>query len=192
MSEANEPAAIMLFDGTLDGWRMAGRGRFNVVEPGVLESEGGTGLLWYAAREFADFILGVDWRAQAPDDNSGVFLRFPALEAGDPQLAVDHGYEVQIDDRGFDPEAGRTGSALHLTGAIYKLAPARLLASRPLGAWNRFEVTARGPAIDVRLNGEPVCRLDRDVGRPLRGHVGLQNHHAGSRVQFRDLRLRPL
>jgi hypothetical protein len=97
---------------------------------------------------------------------------------------------VQIDDRGYHPEARRTGSPLHLTGAVYALARARRLTSRPLGEWNVFEITARGFDIAARLNGEPVARLDRDVGRPRCGHIGLQNHHAGSRVQFRDIRIR--
>jgi len=29
-----------------------------------------------------------------------------------------------------------------------------------------------------------------DDSRPLRGHIGLQTHHPGSRVQFRHIRIR--
>ncbi|TMC47364.1 MAG: hypothetical protein E6J26_11445 [Chloroflexi bacterium] len=28
--------------------------------------------------------------------------------------------------------------------------------------------------------------------RPLKGHIGLQNHHPGSRVQFRHIRIKRL
>jgi Domain of Unknown Function (DUF1080) len=192
MTVSDKANFLTLFDGSLEGWRMAGNGRFNIVAPGLLETEGGTGLLWYERASFADFILRLEWRAALIEDNSGVFLRFPPLEDGDPQRAVDHGYEVQIDERGFDPATGRTGSPLHRTGAIYKLAPAARLASHPLGMWNEFEIVARDADIWVRLNGEPVAHLDHNVGRPRQGHVGLQNHHAGSRVQFRNLRLLPL
>jgi hypothetical protein len=41
----------------------------------------------------------------------------------------------------------------------------------------------------VTLNGQQVSTL---VGgtRALEGHIGLQNHHPGSRVQFRNLRIK--
>ena len=79
-----------LFDGrSLAGWRMAGEGRF-VVGDGALETEGGMGLLWYTRRQFRDFILRVDWRVTQPDDNSGVFVRFPD-PGDDPWVAVNQG-----------------------------------------------------------------------------------------------------
>ena len=185
------PGAFSLLNGTLDGWQMAGSGRFNVVGSNTVESEGGIGLLWYTKEEFADFLLMVQWRSINLFDNSGVFLRFPKLGnqnlAEDWKLAVDQGYEVQIDDRGFDPNTNTTGSPLHMTGAVYQLAPAIKLASKSLGEWNTFEIEAVGPDIKVQLNGELVSHLTNNQGRPLKGHIGLQNHHPGSRVQFRNL-----
>jgi Domain of Unknown Function (DUF1080) len=169
------------------GWRMAGSGGFRQLPGGVIESYGGPGLLWYVGEVFQDFGLSVAWRIARLDDNSGVFLRAPALSA-DPQPAVDHGYEVQIDDRGLDPERGVLGSPLHLTGSIYRLAPARQRCSHAVGAWNVFEIIARGPAITVRLNGRQVSAL-LNGSRELQGHVALQAHHEGSAVQFRDLRI---
>jgi hypothetical protein len=38
-----------------------------------------------------------------------------------------------------------------------------------------------------RLNGQLVSHLAKNQGRPLKGHIGLQNHHPGSRVQFRNV-----
>jgi hypothetical protein len=171
---------------TMAGWRMAGPGGFRwIAAEDAVESFGGSGLLWYAAAGFDDFVLRVEWRITRPEDNSGIFLRCPPLE-DDPRPAIEQGYEVQIDDRGLDPETGQFGSALHLTGAIYRLAPATGRLSRPVGAWNDFEVTARGPVIVVRLNGTEVSRLEGASREPL-GHVGLQNHHDASAVQFRRL-----
>lgn len=187
------PAAgtLTLLNPALDGWQMAGSGRFNVIGANTVESEGGIGLLWYTKEEFSDFLLTVQWRSINSFDNSGVFLRFPVLgnqnPAEDWKLAVDRGYEVQIDDRGFDPNTNTTGSPLHMTGAVYQLAPATQLASKPLGEWNTFEIEATGPDIKVRLNGILVSHLTNNLGRPLKGHIGLQNHHPGSRVQFRNL-----
>lgn len=141
-------------------------------------------------------MLVAEWRVTSLEDNSGVFVRFPPLGNRDPEhdwkLAVERGYEVQIDERGHDPERNVLGSMLHLTGAIYGLAPARVRASRAVGEWNTFEIEARGRSIRVDLNGTRVSETADDASRPLRGHVGLQMHHSGSRVQFRKVAARRL
>jgi Domain of Unknown Function (DUF1080) len=185
-----------LFRGTLIDWQMAGSGRFNTIGGEVLESEGGPGIFWYTKAAFADFVLCVDWRLSSLEDNSGVYVRFPPLNRDDPehdwQVADRQGYEVQIDDRGYDPEQQSFNSPLHLTGAIYKLAPALKRASRSVGEWNRFIIEAQGHRLSVTLNGELVSDLRADESRLRRGHVGLQAHHPGSRVQFRNIRVREL
>jgi hypothetical protein len=167
------------------GWRMAGPGGFSWLLDGIVESYGGPGLFWYANEVFEDFMLSVRWRITQPEDNSGIFLRFPPLSES-PQPAIERGYEVQIDDRGFDPKRNVFGSAFHLTGAIYQLAPAVRQRSRAVGEWNLFEITARGRMLAVKLNDHAVSMLE-NASREPRGHIGLQNHHEGSAVQFRDL-----
>lgn len=100
-------------------WQMAGRGAFRRVGPGTVQSEGGPGIWWYTRERFADFVLLVDWRVSKSEDNSGVFIRIPALGRDDPEndwrAAVAEGYEIQIDERGVDPATGLDGSARHLT-----------------------------------------------------------------------------
>jgi Domain of Unknown Function (DUF1080) len=183
-----------LFGSTLTDWQMAGAGRFNIIGGTVWESEGGPGVWWYTRAAFADFVLSVDWRLSSLEDNSGIYLRFPPLGRGDPehdwQLADRQGYEVQIDDRGYDPEQQVFNSPLHLTGAIYKLEPAMKRASRSVGEWNTFIIEAQGHRLSVTLNGQLVSDFMADDSRPRRGHIGLQAHHPGSRVQFRNLRIR--
>jgi hypothetical protein len=173
----------------LVGWRMAGTGGFS-YEDGVLESRGGPGILWYRPILVDDFILRCAWRTHCRNDNSGIFLRIPALD-DDISPAIDEGFEVQIDDRGFNPKTGRENSALHFSGAIYGLSPAMTSASRPPGEWNLFQITARGRVIEVRLNGAQVNRFEVAMRR-AQGYIGLQSHHEGARVQFRDLSLQPL
>ena len=172
----------------LPGWRMAGEGGFRQIQDGVIESHGGPGLLWFAAEPFEDIVLRAVWRIARPEDNSGIFLRCPALDEG-YQGAIDRGYEVQIDDRAYDPERQVFGSALHRTGAIYRLAPAPHLLSRPPGQWNEFEIVARGPVISVHLNGEPASHLAHAGGRQSKGYIALQAHHQGSAVQFRSVEI---
>jgi hypothetical protein len=81
------------------------------------------------------------------------------------------------------------GSPLHLTGAIYKVAPALKRAARPVGTWNTFRIEAQANHFAVRLNGALVSSLMADGRRPRHGYIGLQAHHAGSRVQFRNIRI---
>lgn len=179
-----------LLSENLSGWKMAGQGGFRGCGEGVIESHGGPGLLWYAQEIYENFVLTVEWRTMRGDANSGVLIRCPPL-ASDPQPAIERGYEIQIDDYGVDPENDKTFSPMHITGAIYKLAPARIVTSRGAALWNQFDITARGGRIDVVLNGEAVCALTSAAREP-RGHIALQAHHDGSNVQFRNLQVRRL
>ena len=184
-------------NGGLDGWQMAGSGGFMELGNNIIETIDGIGLLWYTREQFANFILRVDWRATYPDDNSGIFIRFPALGNTDPandwKLAVDQGYEIQIDDTGKNPDVNppTLGDPLHVTGSVYTLAPATKVASRPLGQWNAYEIQAKGNDVTVTLNGQLVSTL-KNGNRPQQGYIGLQNHHFGSRVQFRNIRIQPI
>lgn len=182
-----ETGFVPLGNGGLTGWRMAGAGNFMELGGNIIESVGGTGLLWFSGQEFDDFTLRLEWQIFSEFDNSGVYIRFPAL-GSDFTPADSQGYEIQIDERGIDPQ-GNAGSALHRTGAVYGLAAS----SKPglpflLGQWNTFEITAAGPALSVKPNGNPVASLPNGP-RSLKGHIGLQNHHAGSRAQFRNIRI---
>lgn len=171
---------------------LAGHGAFLPVAPGIIESRGGPGVLWYAKRPLDDFTLVIDWRLSSATDNSGVFVRIPRLGTSDPEHdgepAVAQGYEIQIDDRGIDHELGTADSPLHRTGAIYARAPATARASAPPGDWNTFEIRVSDAVIAVTLNGTLVSRIDDPAGRRT-GYIGLQAHDERSRVQFRNVQV---
>jgi choline dehydrogenase-like flavoprotein len=192
-----EPGFRTLGSGGLDGWQMAGSGGFMELGANIIETIDGIGLLWYTREQFENFILRVDWRASFPDDNSGVFIRIPRLGNTDPandwKPASDHGYEIQIDDTGKNPDVNPNvfNDPLHRTGAVYKLAAANILASLPIGQWNAYEIEANGNDIKVTLNGQLVSHLPNG-NRLLQGFIGLQNHHFGSKVQFKNIRIKPL
>src|SRR5204863_9377458 len=97
-----------LFDGrSLDGWEHVGPGRF-VIEDGMLRTEGGMGLLWYAREKLGNCVLRVVYKTASPRANSGGYVRI-ADRPRDEWYAVHHGYEVQIRDAA--PDARGTGSA---------------------------------------------------------------------------------
>jgi hypothetical protein len=185
------PKSLQLFNGVvLGGWRHAGRGGFR-IENGILVTEGGLGLLWYSARQFGNFELKVDWKVTKKSDNSGVFVRFPTptlsnKPGGDPKIAIEEGYEIQIDDEGA-PD----GEMIHKSGAIYKVRPPVKVASKPPGEWNTFVIRVERQIYNVTLNGERVITNFKGDRSP-RGHMGLQNHSPKDRVFFRNIIATPL
>ena len=199
------PAFKTLFTGSRRGWQMSGGGDFLTIFGSILEAQpNGLGLLWYTREVFKNFVLKVDWLSFHPTtnipgsraDNSGVLLRFPPLNASDPandwKLASDKGYEIQIDDMGFNVDTGQNFSPLHQTGAVYALQASTSLASKPAGQWNTFEIEATNTTIKVILNGQLVTNysIPANTSRLSEGHIGLQSHTGN--VQFRNVMIRTL
>jgi hypothetical protein len=192
VSQAFKP----LYTGSLRNWQMGGFGSFLQVYD-ILETTDGPGLLWYTREAFSDFVLQLDWQFADRTDNSGVFIRFPSLSSADPandlNLAVNQGYEIQIDPRGYNAERNIEGDPLRSTGAIYNVhAPTRLDVAKAPWQWNTFVIEAVGNRIKVTLNGVLINDFTDATSRSLRGHIGLQNHHGGSKVQFRNIQIRSL
>ncbi|MDR7304177.1 3-keto-disaccharide hydrolase [Haloactinomyces albus] len=174
---------VKLLDGAnpMQGWHMAGPGSFSVEEHGVIETQGGMGLLWYEAEKFEEYTLHLDFRLLDESNNSGVFVGFPD-PGDDPWVAVTEGEEIQINDNpGGDPQK---------TGAVYNEKPAATRASNPIGEWNHYKIVVRDDAITVHLNGTQVNHwVDDDPRVDLsEGYIGLQNHPPTS-VQFRHARV---
>ncbi|MGW4763745.1 lectin [Streptomyces pseudogriseolus] len=173
-----------LFDGTgTSGWKQAGPGGFTLND-GSLTSQGGMGLFRYDREITGDYSLKLDWKLHG-DDNSGVFLGFPASD--DPWSAVDNGYEIQID---------ATDTADRTTGSVYGFQSADLAARdaalNPPGEWNTYELRVTGERLEIFLNGRRINDFtNTDPARSLRqGYIGLQNHGDGDEVSFRNIRLR--
>jgi hypothetical protein len=176
-----------LFNGqSIDGWRMAGPGKFVLIEyDKSLQSEGGMGLLWYAKKKYKDFILKIDWKVNRRNDNSGVFIRFSNPD-NDPWVAVNTGYEIQIDDLAM-PD----GNPIHKTGAIHNFAAPSNPRSKSVGEWNTFEIEATNQKYGVVLNGKKV--ISEFIGNRLtEGYIGIQNHDADSNVSFKNIMIKEI
>ena len=145
-------------------------------------------------KEYADYILKVDWRIEK-DGNSGIGLRFTE---GDP---AHEGMEIQI----LDDDAPKHKNLVpaQYTGAIYYQVKPLARAAKPLGEWNSYEITCKGPLVVVKLNGVEVCRANMDEEktgagghkplseRPRKGYIGLQSHDV-SHVDFKNLWIKEL
>lgn len=227
-----------LFDGTEKSadlfakWNRVGGGNFALVRRTLIAQpdSNGIGLLYYAAEQFDDFTLRLDFCLPHPrgnsNDNSGVFLRFrnpklpelpgtpgPDVPGNLATVAVDTGYEVQIDEeaRGDTRKGELDGFLFNRTGAIYKV---RTIGTSPgqqnytngqrlaAGTWHSFDITVSGRTYEVVLDGQPSTKFTADPtdpnerfrGRmrsedPASGFIGLQVH-TGS-VAFANVRIRP-
>jgi hypothetical protein len=213
-----------IFDGTaesLSKWVQAPGGSFALQPDGTIRSVGGLGMLWYAAQEFGDFSVRLQFRDARTDggfSNSGVFVRFPdprtplaqrpagscgtvgAARTSQAWVAIYCGQEIQIYD-------GPTGEP-QKTGSIYNFQPLNLQQGRatPAGVWNDYEVRAQGQHYTIIRNGEVLTEFDNTPGKnssragdpptDLRqfasGFIGLQNHGNNDLIEFRNVRVRDL
>ncbi|MFI6426635.1 family 16 glycoside hydrolase [Promicromonospora sp. NPDC050880] len=178
-----------LFDGTLaslDGWNMAGPGSFGRQADCTIRGAGGMGLLWHST-ELTEYSLKLDWKLKK-DDNGGVFVGFPD-PGNDPWVAVNQGYEIQID--ATDLPDRTTGAIYTFQGADPEVVERAL---KPVGSWNSYEIRVQGQTIKVFLNGELVNDfVSTDPARDLsQGFIGLQNHGQGEAVSYRDVRVKDL
>ena len=179
----NDDSFTSIFDGkTLNGWKMAGEGKFVIVESdAALQSEGGMGLLWYSEKIYKNFILKLEWKSTDESDNSGVFVRFPDPD-GNPNNAVREGYEIQIDDKAREP--------IHQTGAIYNfVAPSEIVSKLP-GQWNTMEIQIVDQSYTIIINEKRVTEFTGN--RMTEGHIGLQAHDDKSKVSFRNIMVKEI
>jgi hypothetical protein len=186
----------VLFNGkNLNGWEHVGPGGM-VVKDGLMQTDGGMGLLWYSREKIGDATLHVVFKLTGKESDSGVFIRIPEKPT-EPWMPVNRGYEVEIGDWPDDYSC---------TGVLYTFTKALARPIKPLGEWNTMEITMDGPHIVVFLNGVKVTdftegqpvppkhagSVDPDRGpRPISGYVGLQNH-PGAPVYFKEVTILPL
>jgi hypothetical protein len=166
----------LLHANDLGGWHPSGTTNQWKVVNGVLSSpKSGSNLI--TDRKFGDFKLHVEFR-YPKESNSGVYLRGR--------------HEVQIQDDFGNPPANDRFSG------IYGFISPSVIAARPAGEWETFDITLIGRMLTVVANGKQViCNqeipgitggaLDSHEGEP--GPVFLQGDHGP--VDYRNIVITP-
>ena len=124
---------------------------------------------------YTNFELYVEFWASDENANSGVYIRVTNQKVVNSRGA----YEVQIWDNPVAPSFP--------TASVIPAAKAAA-AFKAAGQWNTFEVTAMGPRITVRMNGEQSVDVS-DTRYPA-GPIALQ-YNAGT-IKFRKVMIKPL
>jgi hypothetical protein len=162
-----------LTDGTnMTNFDQVGNASWRIAERAVTADRGNG---WLVTKEpYGDFKL----RAEFYNDegtNSGVFIRCenPA------QISAQSCYEVNI----FDGNPNKDNA----TGAVVGVAKVERIPQTEL-KWNVIEIEAKGPLINVSVNGERTASV-RDT-KHARGRIGLQ--YASGVIYWRKVQIQPL
>jgi len=214
-SHANPPKWVNLFDGrTLTGWHAVPSGSQDdwSVRDGAIVGRGSQNRLSYLVwkeMDLADFELTLRYRIHG-QGNSGIEIRAMPDPSGKRPFV------------GYHADLGHVGIGPHILGAwdfhfTQRNEPACLRGTRltlqpdgslhretiqpplPLSAvhrnhWNRVRILARGNQFEFFINGKLASAFcDQVTARHFqKGRIGLQIHDAGTRVEFKDIRLRKI
>ena len=160
-----------LFDGTsFAGWRQTGDADWQLTD-GAAAAESGSGFL-VTTESYGDFDLDLEFWV-TPDANSGVFIRC----ASPGEIGAATCYEVNIFDQRPDPQ--------YRTGGIVEVAEPKVQIETG-NQWNRYEISARGRHLLVKLNGQTT--VDTFDDQHTAGPIALQ--YGAGRVMFRNVRIR--
>tara|TARA_R110002049_G_scaffold2750_9_gene22388 strand:+ start:62422 stop:63720 length:1299 start_codon:yes stop_codon:yes gene_type:complete len=167
---------IRLFDGhTLFGWEITGEANWHIEDESIVVDRGRKCLLC-TSTEWQDYELTLEFKA-GKETNSGVFLRTQL----DPESVQTDCYEINIapDDNPFP-----TASIVQRQKVDTDKAP-----EQTFDTWRRMTMRVDGKDVQITIDGQVACEYTDPVILAA-GRIGLQ--HNSGRVQFRDIRLRPL
>ncbi len=183
-----------LFDGkSMKGWRASEHPDAVSVRDGALVCQGERAHVFYVGSD-AEAPIYKDFEFQAevktsPGANSGIYVHTAYQDADWPR----RGFEVQVNNtakgEGDYIERKKTGS-LYGVRNLYK----QIVEDEE---WFTMQILVSGRRIVTRVNGETVADYvtpePAGAGRALTGGTfAIQCHDPGSRVAYRNIRVRPL
>jgi hypothetical protein len=185
---------VALFNGKdLSGWVQflpdhADPSKTWSVKDGLIRCTGTPAGYLRTEKSFRNYFLAVEWRwSGGPGGNSGVLLHMQRDDHVWP-----YSIEAQLEDR-------NAGDFWFIDGSTLKLDETRrnpgnqrnvkhlVCAEKPVGEWNRYEITSIDGDVILVVNGELV-----NVGRaavPSEGRICLQSE--GAPIEFRLVEITP-
>lgn len=155
----------------VSGWIKRGGGTWS-VEDGTLVGADGPGHL-FTEKRYSNYELRALVRVNERG-NSGIYFRVEPRKEDPNTWPL--GYEAQVDNHDMK----------NYTGSLYNRALGAKLITRD-NAWFDYRVRAVGDHIQTWINGVPMT--DSRQTDFSTGFIALQTHHAGNRIEWRDLRI---
>lgn len=194
---------ITLFDGeSLEGWTANENPGSWIIEDGAIVTSGERSHLFYTGEvrdhRFRNFELSLEVKT-TPGSNSGVYVHTEFQEEGWPA----RGYECQVFNSAHPPANPGDYVERKMTGSIYAVRNVWKQVV-PDNEWFHYRIVVQGKTIRTYLNGKlasdyteatEIWRPEGWEGRRLNpegGTFGLQCHDPGSRVAYRNIRVKPL
>lgn len=144
---------------------------------------------YFATKDsYHNYVLRFEWKYDRPENlasddrfegNSGVLLHIQAPHKVWPKCI-----EAQL----YNKDAGKTFAIFGSKFDGKTDTAAQKRAIKPVGEWNREEITCKDGAITCTINGVEVCR--GTGASPDRGPIGFQSE--GAPIRFRNMQIKSL
>ncbi|MCS7160336.1 MAG: DUF1080 domain-containing protein [Gemmatales bacterium] len=162
------------------------------IRNGTIVVDGSVNGYLITEKEYGDYVLTLEWRwgdKVYRGRNSGVFVHVSGPDqiwpkgveaqlmsgrAGDFWLVG--GFKLNVDPKRQDPKIDRHYFRLKEN------------VEKPLGEWNRYEITCDGPTVRLVINGQLVN--EGTDAEATKGKILLQSE--GAEIHFRNIFLTPL
>jgi hypothetical protein len=194
---ASADQMVELFNGKdLTGWTKRGGDAQYAVEDNMIVGRSvpdTPNTFLTTDKEFADFILELDFKISDTDFNSGVQIRSHSRPQDNRERV--YGYQVEIDPKpdrawtaGIYYEGGDKNRKAGWLNDLSENEPARK--AFRLGEWNHLRVVAKGNRIQTWLNGVPAADFtdnDEKAFSPS-GFIALQVHGVGDKRDTKEVR----
>lgn len=173
---AGKDGWISMFDGkTLNGWKANELPEAWQVKDGAIVGDGARSHLFWMKEECENCEFRSDVKLNH-GGNSGMYFRAQMM-TGWP-----NGYEAQVNNSHKDPV--RTGSLYNMSKVFEQLVPD--------DTWWTQHIIANGNHIIIKVNGKTVVDYVDEKKTHTKGYLALQQHNAGSIVQYKNLMMRKI
>lgn len=188
--QETEAGFVSLFDGkTMNGWKVNENPGSWKVEDGNLVCKGERAHLFYVGNDkpYKNFHFKAEVKTE-PNSNAGIYFHTKYQDSGWPK----YGFECQV-NLSYNSDPRKTSSLYGVKDVLE--------AAAKDNEWYTQEIIVQGKKVTLKVNGKTMVEYiepdDQKAGSDFtrkidEGTFALQAHDPGSKVYFRNLRVKRL
>lgn len=189
-ADTKEEGFVQLFDGkSFDGWKINESPESWSIVDGAFVAKGNRSHLFYVGddKPFVNFELRVDCMTEK-NSNGGIYFHTKFQKEGWPK----YGFEAQVNNS-YNSDPQKTGSLYAVVKVLDKNVDDNV--------WYTETIIVKGKNVKIKINDKVVVDYDEpadkkageDFTRKIdQGTFALQAHDPGSRVHFKNIRVKRL